>query len=65
MAGTTRAFAGKRCLITGGLGLRQQQLAHRLVALGAQVTIVDSLIPAYGGNLHNIDHIRDRVRQYQ
>ncbi len=61
MAGTTRAFAGKRCLITGGLGFIGSNLAHRLVALGARVTIVDSLIPAYGGNLHNIDHIRDRV----
>lgn len=54
-------FAGTRCLITGGLGFVGSNLAHRLVALGARVLLVDSLIPSYGGNLFNIDGIRDRV----
>jgi len=54
-------FAGARCLITGGLGFIGSNLAHRLVALGARVLIVDSLIPSYGGNLFNIADIRDRV----
>ena len=48
-------------LITGGLGFIGSNLARRLVALGAHVTLVDSLIPQYGGNLHNIADIRDRV----
>lgn len=50
-----------RVLITGGLGFIGSNLARRLVALGAKVTLVDSLIPQYGGNLFNIDDIRDRV----
>ncbi len=56
-------FADKRCLITGGLGFIGSTLARRLVELGASVTLVDSLIPEYGGALHNIEGFdRDRVR---
>jgi len=50
------------CLITGGLGFIGSNLARRLVELGARVTLVDSLIPEYGGNLFNIAGIEDRVR---
>jgi UDP-glucose 4-epimerase len=53
---------GKQILITGGLGFIGANLARRLVELGANVTLVDSLIPEYGGNLANIEGIRDRVR---
>ncbi len=55
-------FAGKRVLITGGLGFIGSHLAHRLVDLGAEVLLVDSLIPEYGGNFFNITGIKDRVR---
>jgi len=54
-------FAGKRVLITGGLGFIGSTLAHRLVEMGAMVTLVDSLIPQYGGNPFNIEEIRDKV----
>jgi UDP-glucose 4-epimerase len=49
-------------LITGGLGFIGSNLAHRLAALGADVLLVDSLLPDYGGNLFNIAGIEDRVR---
>ena len=49
------------CLITGGLGFIGSNLAHYLVNLGARVTLVDSLIPEYGGNLFNIAGIKDRI----
>jgi UDP-glucose 4-epimerase len=55
-------FQGRRVLITGGLGFIGSNLARRLVELGAQVTLVDSLIPEYGGNLFNIAGIEDKVR---
>jgi UDP-glucose 4-epimerase len=61
MFSAVRTFQGKRCLITGGLGFIGSNLAQRLVAAGAQVTIADSLIPAYGGHLYNVYDIRDRV----
>ncbi len=56
------AFDGARVLITGGLGFIGSALAHRLVDLGAHVTLVDSLIPIYGGNMRNIAGIAERVR---
>lgn len=51
-----------RVLITGGIGFIGSNLARRLVTSGAEVTLVDSLIPEYGGNLHNISDLVDRVR---
>jgi UDP-glucose 4-epimerase len=55
-------FEGAQVLITGGLGFIGSNLARRLVELGADVTVVDSLIPDYGGNLYNVEDIRDRIQ---
>lgn len=55
------AFRGRRALITGGLGFIGSNLARRLVRLGAEVTLVDSLIPEYGGNLRNLAGLEGRV----
>ncbi len=57
-----RFYDGRRVMITGGLGFIGSNLAHQLVACGAQVLIVDSLIPEYGGNLFNISGVEDAVR---
>ena len=62
MTDLTTELSGKRTLITGGLGFIGSNLARRLVELGAEVLLVDSLIPDYGGNLFNIAGIEDRVR---
>src|SRR5207249_11626580 len=55
-------FRDARVLITGGVGLIGSILARRLVALGAEVLLVDSMVPEAGGNFANIAGIRDRVR---
>jgi len=55
-------FTSKRVLITGGLGFIGSNLAMRLIGSGAKVTLVDSLIPEYGGNLWNVDSIKDQVQ---
>ena len=55
-------YKGRRVMITGGLGFIGSNLAHRLTALGADILLVDSLIPDYGGNLFNIAGIENRVR---
>ncbi len=57
----TNHFFDSAVLITGGLGFIGSNLAARLVEAGAHVTIVDSMIPDYGGNLFNVSTIRDRV----
>jgi UDP-glucose 4-epimerase len=57
-----KTFAGRNVLITGGLGFIGSNLAHRLAGLGSNVTLVDSLIPEYGGNLFNIAGLEGRVK---
>jgi UDP-glucose 4-epimerase len=55
-------YRGRRVLVTGGLGFIGSNLARRLVELDADVLLVDSLIPDYGGNLFNIAGIEHRLR---
>ena len=55
-------FDGKRVMITGGLGFIGSNLAHVLAGRCAELTLVDSLVPEYGGNLYNIHGIEDKVR---
>ena len=54
-------ISNKRVLITGGLGFIGSNLARRLIGCGNSVTVVDSLIPEYGGNLRNLHDVRDQV----
>lgn len=60
-----RTFAGKRVLITGGLGFIGSNLARKLVTLDARVTIIDSLIPEYGGNRRNLAGVAAKVRVHR
>lgn len=54
-------FAGTRCLVTGGLGFLGSNIAVRLAEAGARVTVVDAMIPEYGGNLANIETCLDHI----
>ena len=56
-----RFYAGRRVMITGGLGFIGSNLARQLVALDARVLVIDSLIDEYGGNLYNVDGIEDQI----
>ena len=55
-------FRGARVLITGGAGLIGSAVARRLVELGAEIVLLDAMIPESGANVANIAAIRDRVR---
>lgn len=57
-----RAYSGRRVLITGGLGFIGSNLARALVELGARVSVVDSLVPEYGGNRRNLAGLASRVK---
>lgn len=56
------SFRNSRVVITGGAGFIGSALARRLVAAGADVTLIDSMIPEYGGNLFNIRDLLDSAR---
>ena len=54
-------YRGRRVLVTGGLGFIGSNLARQLVGLGAEVVLVDAMIPDYGGNLFNIAGLEERL----
>lgn len=54
-------FDRKKVLITGGLGFIGSNLTRSLIALGSQVTLIDSLLPEGGGNRFNISGIEDQI----
>jgi len=53
-ASLTSGLAGARCVVTGGLGFIGSNLVHALVAGGAQVVVLDALVPSHGGSLDNV-----------
>jgi UDP-glucose 4-epimerase len=55
-------FKNKQVVITGGLGFIGSSLARKLLEQGAAVTLIDSLVPQYGGNLYNVEDIKNRLR---
>jgi len=57
-----RIFRGKRVLVTGGLGFIGSNLARALDGFGANVTVIDSLLPQYGGCRRNLAGLARRVR---
>lgn len=57
----TKFYKNKKIIITGGLGFIGSSLAIELVKLGANVTIIDSVIPECGGNFFNINGIENKV----
>jgi UDP-glucose 4-epimerase len=55
------AFAGLPVLVTGGYGFIGGNLVRRLVELGAEVTVVDALMPNTGANCFNLAHVEGRI----
>ena len=55
-------FTNKNILILGGLGFIGSNLSMRLAQMGANVTVVDSMLPQYGGNLANVASFKDNIK---
>ena len=49
------AWSGVTCLVTGGLGFIGSNLVATLVASGANVRVVDALIPGHGGRADQLE----------
>src|SRR5947208_12228353 len=62
VADRTNLFADAKVLITGGMGFIGSNLARRLIDQGAEVVLVDNLIPEYGGNLFNMNGVQGKFR---
>lgn len=58
-------LAGKHVLITGGAGMLGSTIAHLAYREGASVTVLDALLPLYGGNLFNLKDISDGIEFVQ
>lgn len=56
------AYAGKRVLITGGLGFIGSNLAIALAEVDVEICLLDAMLPEYGATPFNIEPIRHRVR---
>ncbi len=56
---------GRSVLVTGGLGFVGSNLTVKLVELGANVTVVDAVVPGCGGNVFNLAHVAGDVRVIQ
>jgi len=61
---TVPSMKGKNILITGGLGFIGSNLAHKCLELGARVTIFDNLDPHGGGNLYNVQDIKNEIEVF-
>ena len=57
-----KTFKDKKVLITGGLGFIGSSLSVKLVELDADITVLDAMIPDYGGNLFNVHEVRDKIK---
>ncbi|HEX7959594.1 MAG TPA: NAD-dependent epimerase/dehydratase family protein [Terriglobales bacterium] len=53
------AFAGSRCLVTGGAGSIGSQLTRDLVSLGALVTVIDNFS---SGHIENLEAVLPQIK---
>ncbi|MFI5145053.1 MAG: GDP-mannose 4,6-dehydratase [Ignavibacteria bacterium] len=56
------SFKNKNVLITGGLGFIGSNLCIKLVSLGANVLAVDNMLPRQGGNIFNIEPVKNKIK---
>jgi len=56
-----QSLQGRRVVVTGGVGFIGSNLVRRLLSLGANVRVVDSLIADSGANLFNLHGVDDQI----
>lgn len=58
-------LTNKNILITGGLGFIGSNLAIRLTKIKCNITIVDSLRKSCGGNIFNIEPVKNKIELHR
>lgn len=61
MNDATMPFRGRVVLITGGLGFIGSAVARTMATLGAEVRVLDSLLPQGGGTPRNLERLAGEV----
>src|SRR3989344_4882247 len=61
MASGSDYYEGKKVLITGGAGFIGSSICLELVKRGSEVTVLDAMLPLYGGNLYNLESVRNKI----
>lgn len=57
-----KSFENKNIMVTGGLGFIGSNLVHKLTTLNPKkIIIIDALIPSHGGDIKNVDGIKDQL----
>lgn len=51
----------KNVLIIGGAGMIGSTLAKLIAGKGANLTIFDAMLPLYGGNMFNLENMKDEI----
>ncbi len=54
-------YKNKKIIVTGGAGFVGSNITHQLVALGANVKVIDCFHPMYGGNEFNLKEVKDKI----
>jgi nucleoside-diphosphate-sugar epimerase len=57
----TKFWKEKRVVVFGGAGMIGSTVVNLLVRNGAMVTVVDAMLPLYGGNLFNLEEVKDKI----
>lgn len=55
-------YKNKKVLITGGLGFIGSNLCIKLAELGAEVLVIDNMLPRQGGNLFNVEPVKNKIK---
>ena len=58
-------YSSKKILVLGGYGFIGSNIVHYFLKKGAHLVVVDNLESKAGGNLHNLELIKDKIKIFR